>query len=32
VNGDVVFGAHVVVRGSVDLEGDQHIDDGTVLS
>jgi UTP--glucose-1-phosphate uridylyltransferase len=31
VNGDVVFGAHVVVRGSVDLEGDQRIDDGTVL-
>jgi UTP--glucose-1-phosphate uridylyltransferase len=32
VNGDVVFGANVVVRGSVDLEGDQRIDDGAVLS
>ncbi|HEY7630128.1 MAG TPA: UTP--glucose-1-phosphate uridylyltransferase [Thermoleophilaceae bacterium] len=32
VKGDVVFGANVVVRGSVDLEGDQRIDDGAVLS
>lgn len=31
VNGDVVFGRGVVVRGSVDIEGDQRIDDGAVL-
>ncbi len=31
VDGDVVFGAGVVVRGSVRIEGDQHIDDGTLL-
>src|SRR5262249_1874976 len=32
VNGDVVFGANVVVRGSVEIDGDQRIDDGVVLS
>ncbi len=31
VEGDVVFGADVVVRGSVRLEGDQRIENGTVL-
>jgi UTP--glucose-1-phosphate uridylyltransferase len=31
VAGDVMFGAGVVVRGSVRIEGDQRIDDGTVL-
>ncbi|HEX6460644.1 MAG TPA: UTP--glucose-1-phosphate uridylyltransferase [Thermoleophilaceae bacterium] len=31
VKGDVVFGANVVVRGSVSIEGDQRIDDGALL-
>ena len=31
VEGDVVFGADVVVRGSVAIEGDQRIEDGAVL-
>ena len=31
VDGDVVFGEGVVIRGSVRIEGDQHIDDGAVL-
>jgi UTP--glucose-1-phosphate uridylyltransferase len=31
VDGDVVFGEHVVIRGSVRIEGDQRIDDGAVL-
>jgi UTP--glucose-1-phosphate uridylyltransferase len=31
VDGDVVFGADVVVRGSVHIEGDQRIEDGAVL-
>jgi UTP--glucose-1-phosphate uridylyltransferase len=31
VKGDVVFGADVVVHGSVTIEGDQRIDDGTTL-
>jgi UTP--glucose-1-phosphate uridylyltransferase len=31
VNGDVVFGASVVLRGSVAIEGDQRIEDGSVL-
>jgi UTP--glucose-1-phosphate uridylyltransferase len=31
VDGDVTFGRHVTVRGSVRLEGPRRIDDGTVL-
>jgi UTP--glucose-1-phosphate uridylyltransferase len=31
VEGDVVFGGGVTVRGSVRIEGDQHIGDGAVL-
>jgi UTP--glucose-1-phosphate uridylyltransferase len=31
VEGDVVFGAGVTVRGSVRIEGDQRIGDGAVL-
>jgi UTP--glucose-1-phosphate uridylyltransferase len=31
VDGDVVFGDHVVIRGSVRIEGDQRIDDDAVL-
>ena len=31
VDGDVVFGADVVIRGSVRIDGDQRIDDGAVL-
>ncbi|HEY2602927.1 MAG TPA: UTP--glucose-1-phosphate uridylyltransferase [Thermoleophilaceae bacterium] len=31
VDGDVVFGGGVVVRGSVAIEGDQEIPDGAVL-
>src|SRR5436190_4938272 len=31
VKGDVVFGAGVVLRGSVAIEGDQRIEDGSVL-
>jgi UTP--glucose-1-phosphate uridylyltransferase len=31
VEGDVVFGADVVIRGSVRIEGDQRIADGAVL-
>jgi UTP--glucose-1-phosphate uridylyltransferase len=31
VHGDVVFGAGVVVRGSVRIEGDRQIEDGTLL-
>jgi UTP--glucose-1-phosphate uridylyltransferase len=31
VDGDVVFGEGDVIRGSVRIEGDQHIDDGAVL-
>jgi UTP--glucose-1-phosphate uridylyltransferase len=31
VDGDVVFGADVVVRGSVEIEGDQRVDDGALL-
>ena len=31
VEGDVVFGANVVLRGSVAIEGDQRIEDGAVL-
>jgi UTP--glucose-1-phosphate uridylyltransferase len=31
VNGDVVFGASVVLRGSVAIEGDHRIEDGSVL-
>jgi UTP--glucose-1-phosphate uridylyltransferase len=31
VEGDVLFGADVVVRGSVRIEGDRRIEDGAVL-
>jgi UTP--glucose-1-phosphate uridylyltransferase len=31
VRGDVVFGANVIIRGSVSIEGDQRIEDGAVL-
>jgi UTP--glucose-1-phosphate uridylyltransferase len=31
VNGDVTFGADVVVHGSVTIEGDQEVPDGAVL-
>jgi len=27
----VVFGANVVLRGSVAIEGDQRIEDGSIL-
>ena len=32
VNGDVTFGADVVVRGDVTLDGPDHVDDGAVLT
>ena len=32
VDGDVTFGAGVVVEGDVHLTGPRHIDDGEVLS
>jgi UTP--glucose-1-phosphate uridylyltransferase len=31
VDGDVVFGKDVVVRGSVKIDGDRRVDDGAVL-
>jgi UTP--glucose-1-phosphate uridylyltransferase len=31
VEGDVTFGAGVVVRGDVTVTGPTHVDDGTVL-
>jgi UTP--glucose-1-phosphate uridylyltransferase len=32
VNGDVTFGANVVVRGSAAVTGPDHVDDGAVLT